>query len=107
MTYIFVLCGLLFIILAIPLIRRKVKPNRWYGFRVQKTLESPQTWYAGNAYAGKLMLGFGILFTIASILVPILWPTVSMDNYAWIMSGLLLIGILLVLIISYQFVNRL
>jgi hypothetical protein len=42
----FVVSGLLLCVLAIPMILKKVKPNFWYGFRVRKTLENPDIWYA-------------------------------------------------------------
>ena len=41
--------GLLIVGLSIPLIRRRVKPNRLYGFRTPKTMSSEQIWYEANA----------------------------------------------------------
>ena len=37
--------GLLLILVAIPLIRKKIKPNHLYGFRVPQTLNDPDVWY--------------------------------------------------------------
>ena len=37
--------GLLLILVAIPLIRKKIKPNHLYGFRVPQTLNDPEVWY--------------------------------------------------------------
>ena len=48
----FVATGLLLAGLSIPLIRRRVKPNRFYGFRTPQTLSDERIWYDANAYAG-------------------------------------------------------
>jgi hypothetical protein len=40
------------IVLAIPLIFRKVPPNPLYGFRTSKTLSDAGIWYEANAGAG-------------------------------------------------------
>lgn len=63
----FVVNGLLLIGLAIPLIRRRVKPNPWYGFRTAKTMSSEAIWYEANAYAGRWLLWVGIVFVAAAI----------------------------------------
>ena len=52
--------GLLLIGLSVPLIRRKVRPNGWYGFHVRQTLADPDIWYAANAYAGKSLLRWSV-----------------------------------------------
>jgi len=41
------------IVLSVPLILKKVKRNRFYGFRVPKTLASDEVWYPANAMAGR------------------------------------------------------
>ena len=42
----------LVIVLSIPLILKKVKRNRLYGFRLKKTLSSDEIWYPANVIAG-------------------------------------------------------
>ena len=46
----------LFLVLAIPLVLRKVRRNRVYGFRTCATLRDDRTWYETNAYFGRLMI---------------------------------------------------
>jgi uncharacterized membrane protein len=53
-------CNLLFILIAIPLILRKVPFNPVYGFRTRTTLTDSYNWYETNAY-------FGRSFVISSI----------------------------------------
>ena len=64
-----VVVGLLIVGLSIPLIRRRVKPNRLYGFRTPKTMSSEQIWYKANAYAGRIGLWTGIVLIAAAIML--------------------------------------
>jgi uncharacterized membrane protein len=59
--------SVLLIGLSIPLIKRKVAPNSWYGFRVRQTLEDPGVWYEANAYSGKCLLWAGVAMLVASV----------------------------------------
>ena len=56
--------GVLMVVLAVPLIRRRVPMNHFYGVRIPKAFVSDENWYEINAYGGKLLLGFG-LFLVA------------------------------------------
>jgi uncharacterized membrane protein len=49
-------CDIIFAIIAIPLILRKVPRNVVYGFRTRATLENDFVWYEANAYFGRLFL---------------------------------------------------
>jgi hypothetical protein len=62
-------CSLLLIGLSIPLIRRMVAPNSWYGFRVRQTLEDPVVWYEANAYSGKCLLWAGVAILIGCVVL--------------------------------------
>ena len=48
--------SLLLFILAIPLARQKIKPNRWYGVRTSLTLNNPNVWFQVNRIYGLSML---------------------------------------------------
>jgi hypothetical protein len=63
----YVLIGCLFIATAVPLVQGRVKPNPWYGFRVRKTLENLEIWYAVNAYFGRRFAVAGLLIAAAAI----------------------------------------
>ena len=49
-----IVSGVLIIGISIPLVKRKIKMNRFYGFRIRKAFESDEIWYDLNAYGGKL-----------------------------------------------------
>ncbi len=56
---VFGLSALLLIGVSVPLVLRKVRPNRWYGFRTPATLKDERLWYEVNARTGMDMLGVG------------------------------------------------
>lgn len=59
--------GALFIALAVPLLRGRVKPNPTYGLRTPETLADPRVWYAANAYAARLGLRWGVAVIAAAV----------------------------------------
>ena len=82
----YIVLGLLMVVLAVPLIRRKVKPNGFYGFRVPQTLSDPEVWYAVNAHFGRRLLVTGVATTLAALLLYTL-PDLDVDSYAWALSA--------------------
>jgi hypothetical protein len=102
----FAVSGLVLIGISIPLIQRRIKPNYWYGFRVRRTLENPQIWYAVNAYAGKRMLVSGIITTVAA-LVLYLFPGLTIDGYALAMLFFAVIPLTIGFWQSFHYLNRL
>ena len=104
----FVATGLLLIGLAIPMMLRRVKPNRWYGFRTHKTLSDDEIWYASNAYGGKLLLIFGIVHTVTSLVlyfVPALQA--NLDAYASAILAIFLTGFTVVIVQSFRYLHSL
>jgi hypothetical protein len=60
--------GILNIVIARPLILRRIGPNRLYGFRTPKTLGDAQVWYDANEYSGKTLRTAGIATIVAGLL---------------------------------------
>lgn len=79
--------GLLAILIALPLIERRIKPNPWYGFRVRATLENPELWYDVNAHMGRRLLISGLITTLAAVAL-FLIPNLSPDTYALLCGGI-------------------
>jgi uncharacterized membrane protein len=69
MLAVFIGVNLLMIMLAIPLIRRQVKPNPLYGVRTPKTLSDERVWYEANAYAGRLLLRLGMMLIVTVLML--------------------------------------
>jgi hypothetical protein len=78
----YVITGLLSAVIAVPLIKGKVKPNALYGFRVPQTLNDPAVWYAVNAHFGRWLLLTGIATVLAAALLYRV-PGLDVDSYAW------------------------
>jgi len=63
---VFIFIGLLEIIMGIPLLLEKIKPNALYGFRTPKTRSSDEIWYKINKYVGRDFVVAGIIVTLCS-----------------------------------------
>ena len=61
-------CALLFVILAIPLMLRKVPRNVLYGYRTRKTLTDDAIWYDANAHFGRGLFVASII-SLAAVFV--------------------------------------
>jgi uncharacterized membrane protein len=102
----YVSAGLLLIALAVPLIRRKVRPNGWYGFRVRQTLADPDVWYAANAYAGKHLLGVGVVTVLTSVSLHRV-PGITLDTHALACAGIILTALAVCVIHCFRYLAKL
>jgi len=68
-SLLFALVGVLFMCLSIPLIRNRVPPNRYYGFRTPKTLSDAKIWYEVNHISGNDLFVAGAVITISSFVM--------------------------------------
>ena len=88
----FVAVGLLFVALALPLIRRRVKPNRLYGLRVPATFADEQVWYDANASTGRDLVKLGTIqmgVALLGLLAPLTDITYVLMNAAVVFTGAL------------------
>jgi hypothetical protein len=98
--------GLLLSVLAVPLIRCKVRPNNWYGFRVRQTLADPDIWYAANAYAAKYLLVVGVI-TVLTAVGLYRMPGITLDAYALACGGIILAALAVCVACSFRHLARL
>jgi len=103
---VFFFTGVLFSVLAIPLIRRKVKMNSWYGIRIPQTMESESIWYEVNAIMGRYLFTFGILISVVALYY-IRFPLEEEYKMVYILLGILIIGTILFVKLSFSTANRL
>jgi len=101
----YVAAGLLLIALSVPLIRRKVRPNAWYGFRVPQTWSDPDTWYAANAYAGKYLFGVGVISGLAAVGF-YRFPGITLDAYALTCAGVILAALVICVVQCLRFLAK-
>jgi hypothetical protein len=102
----YLIVGSAFVLLSVPLIRQRIAPNRWYGFRVRRTLEDPKLWYAVNRYSAFHLLGLGVvMLAVAAICYAA--PGVSFTADAIICPSVTLAGLAFTLIRSFRYLARL
>lgn len=103
--------SVLLIGLSVPLIRGRVKPNAWYGLRVSYTLDNPDIWYPANHYAGKLLLVYALVLLLVTLALPFLLDIdlsgPAPDVYVISVSMVAMVGILLVLVLSWRYAREL
>ena len=102
----FIVGGIFLMIVAIPMIRGKVKPNGWYGFRMPVTQKSEEIWYPANAYAGKGLVIVGLIVILKAIFIPLFF-NLTPDQYAIIMTIILLGALFIMFIFSYRYAKKL
>jgi uncharacterized membrane protein len=98
--------GLLLTCLSIPLLLKKVKPNSLYGFRVPKTMNIPEVWYAANHYAAKFLLASGLAITLAALVLYRI-PNITVDQYSIAVLIVLLIFFVPGIILSFRYLSQL
>ena len=69
LTLIFIADGLIFVAAGIPLFQRRIGPNRWYGFRVPKTMSDEGIWFDANETMGKDLIISGAVMILAAITI--------------------------------------
>ena len=97
-----ILC-FVFIILSIPLILQKVRPNCFYGVRTRKTMSDEAVWYKANKFFGCGML-ISSLFSLVVLIVVVLIPDVVSVIIINKLGGLVVVlpvGVLLIISFFY------
>lgn len=63
----YVAAGLLIAGLCWPLKQRKIKPNRWYGFRFREAFQGEELWYRINEYGARRMLPWATFLMLVGV----------------------------------------
>jgi len=102
-----VVVGLLIVALAVPLARRSVPPNRWYGIRLPSTLADEDLWYAANARAGRDMMIVGALVTVLALAAPLVLPHWPPELRTLLVAAVLVVGSMIATVRAVRHVGRL
>ncbi len=102
----FLVVGALLIGLSLPLVYGKVPPNRWYGFRVRRTLSDPNIWYPANVYVAWQMIWVGVAGIVVSA-GAFLIPNLDLGVYAGIVGATYGIGVVVMLVRSFLYLGKL
>jgi hypothetical protein len=100
-----ILTGMVFILISIPLVKRRVKMNHLYGFRISKAFESEENWYNINAYGGKQLFIWSILIILVGIICLVIPITESMGLIAAV--GPMTLGVLITIIKTLIYAKKL
>lgn len=107
---VFLLTGLLYMGLAIPMILRKIPPNQFYGWRTPKAFSSKEIWYEINWYCGRDFFAIGLFIFIFNLIVLLLENMIS-DFLPWFLLGgnlaILIGGIILMVVRGCFYLKRL
>lgn len=102
----YVIFGVLMIVLALPMLRDKVPPNPWYGFRVPSTLSDPVVWYKANRYMARWLLVTGIITVIATVALYFV-PGLTADTYALLVLAAFGAPFLVTIFTSFRYLRQL
>ena len=102
-----VLIGILYIIIGVPLLFEKVKPNWLYGFRLPKTLSNDEIWYKSNKYVGREFIVAGIVVVFGSLFLLVFKSSFSIIEITWMGASLLTIPLIVVLIKGVIYLKKL
>src|SRR5262249_46850972 len=105
-SLLFILVGLMFVGLSIPLIQKKVPPNKYYGFRTRKTLSNPEIWYEVNRVSGNDLLVAGTLISMSSLTMLVLAQSWSARNVVITLMSVMVLSLCGVAWRSYMLLRR-
>jgi hypothetical protein len=83
-----------FTALGVPLARRRIPPNGWYGLRIAATLSDEDVWYEMNARAGRHFLHFATWLPVLAIALRGLSPWLGSGAADAIFWGVLVCGVI-------------
>jgi uncharacterized membrane protein len=98
--------GLLYIVLSIPMIQRRVRRNPWYGFRTRKTLSNDRIWYAANEHSGRMLFFTGLVTLFSAILMTPL-GFFSQETYALVCTIVMVATLVYTTYLSFKYLRRL
>ena len=81
---------------GLPLMLRKIPPNRWYGVRLPSTLADERLWYAVNERSGRDLLVLGITIAILALGTPFVLPHWWPELRALLVAFVLIAGLVMV-----------
>lgn len=99
-----ILCNVIFVILAVPLMLRKVGPNAIYGYRTRATMSDKTLWYEANAHFGR---GLFISSVISGVGALVIWMMRPPDTLIPLFVVVLVIPTLIAAIATARHIRRL
>jgi uncharacterized membrane protein len=105
-SLLFALIGLMFVGMSIPLIKGRVAPNRFYGYRTAKTLSDPKIWYEVNRLSGADLFLAGVLITVSSLAMLVLGQQLAPRVVAFTLLTVMVLALLGVTVHGWIIIRR-
>jgi hypothetical protein len=99
--------GLLLIAVAVPLWRRRVPPNLFYGVRFRSTLQNDDVWYEVNSRGGRNLLIIAIGYLALLSVTLFLGHTWTIAARVLVPTGCLVLALILNTIMLHNAASRL
>jgi len=100
-SWVFIFVGVLTIVLCVPLVLGKIKPNPWYGIRFPASYQSEENWYRINRTGGWIAIVWGAVVTGIGIGLSILGERLGIHPLIDIVSIVPLVIVLVVILAIY------
>ena len=98
--------ALLMVVLALPLLQRRIAPNALYGLRVPATFADETVWYDANAAGARDLLILAAMLVVAGAALWVAFPF-SSDLALGIACGLMVGGVVAVATVGGRRADRL
>jgi uncharacterized membrane protein len=103
----FLLTGTLEILLGLPLMFDKIKPNWLFGFRTLSTVSNEEIWYKINRQVGKDFIIAGIILILGILFLIVLLPGISVNEITLAALFLITITVAAVIIRGFVYLKKL
>lgn len=98
------ICDVIFAVLAVPLMQRKVGPNAVYGYRTRATMSDKALWYDANAHFGR---GLFIASAISGVAALATWMMKPPDSLIPLFVVVLVVPSLIAAVATSLYIRRL
>ena len=95
------------ILVAVPLAKRRIPPNRWYGFRVPATFADREVWFETNAQAGRDLIYLGLLLVLVALALPMFAAALSPQIQLPLFALVLVVGSIAITVRGMRLASRL
>ena len=94
----YIFTGIVLILVCIPLLHDRVKPNAFYGMRLKKAFESEENWYKINRRGAQLFIGWGGI--LMGLGVPLFFVPIARDGL--LSTILIFVPLIVALLATWQ-----
>lgn len=98
---------LIFIVISLPLIFKKIPRNHVYGFRTEKTLMNDDIWYKANKYGGKSLLMAATVALMGYVVLTLNRERLSYELINAVAFGLFIVPIVISVFFSLIYIRKL